>query len=307
MKIGTKEWHDAVTAAMRKRHGVKDDQSVGLTVMPADVDVDKSDPYLFSATITKRVLDRDGEVVLPSGGIFTEFDTSGAIFWNHEYNRPVASPVGELTRDKDTITAKGRFMERAEGSQGEFLPDYARAFVTSQAKVGKAAGVSIGFIALEERKPTTKDKEEFGPDVRNVITKWKMLEWSIAPVQANQESFVTAVGKSIGAPACKALFDVDLPDVEPEPDPAPAEDNPSKPPRDTESARKAARSAMARDGAVRQVKMIRSAVAAAKSAREAKRRAAAKRRREAQHRDLSMVGEYARAKSRGELWVGQYK
>ena len=304
MKIGTKEWYDGVKDAIRKRHGIKDGDDVGLAVMPAEVAVDKTDPMLFSATITKRVLDRDGEVVLPSGGIFTEFDASGAIFWNHEYDRPVASPVGRLIRDTDTITAKARFMERPEGSQGEFLPDYARAFVTSQAKVGKAAGVSIGFIVLEERKPTAKDKDEFGPDVRNVITKWKMLEWSIAPVQANQDSYVTAVGKSIGGAACKALFGVDVPDIEPEPQPEPAKPEP-KP--DTSRAQKAARTALVTPDAVRQAKAIREAVAAAKAARRAARATASKARREREGRELALVGDYAKAKARGELWVGQYR
>lgn len=308
MKIGTKEWYDGVKAAIRKRHGLKESQDVGMTVMPADVAVDKSDPYLFSATITKRVLDRDGEVVLPSGGIFTEFDASGAVFLNHEYDKPIASPVGELVRDKDSITAKARFMERPDGAQGEFLPDYARAFVTSQAKVGKAAGVSIGFIVLEERKPTAKDKDEFGPEVRNVITKWKMLEWSIAPVQANQESYVTAVGKSIGGKACKALFGVDVPADVPDDPKTPAKPKDKQPdPRVTDAARKTARAALAKDDAVRQAKTLRSALAAAKAAKRAKRKAGKRKSQASYHRELAMSGEYAKSKSRGELWVGQYR
>ena len=312
MKIGTKEWYDGVKAAIRKRHGLKDGDNVGMTVMPADVAVDKSDPYLFTATITKRVLDRDGEVVLPAGGQFSEFDASGAIFWNHDYALPVASPVGRLARDNDSITAKARFMERAEGTQGEFLPDYARSFVASQAKVGKAAGVSIGFIVLEERKPTAKDKEEFGPDVRNVITKWKMLEWSIAPVQANQDSYVTAVGKSIGGAACKALFGVDVPEDQLKGDKPGEQDTKleskgTKPdPAITDAARKSARTALVTDDAVRQAKTVRAALAAAKAARRTKRQAGRKQRRADYNRELALVGEYAKAKSRGELWVGMY-
>ena len=304
MKIGTKEWADGVKAAMRKRHGLKDGQDVGITVMPADVAVDKLDPMIFTATITKRVLDRDGEVVLPTGGIFTEFDMSGAIFWNHDYDRPVASPVGKLLRDKETITAKARFMERPDGSQGEFLPDYARSFVASQSKVGKAAGVSIGFISLEERKPTSKDKDDFGPDVRNVITKWKMLEWSIAPVQANQESYVTAVGKSIGGPACKALFGVDVPVEEPKAEPkAKAKKHD---PAITDAARRKARAAMSVADATRTAKAVRQAVAVAKSARQANVRADRIKANNAHRSELAMVGDYAKAKTRGELWVGQY-
>lgn len=297
---GTKQWADAIVAAMRKRHGLKDDDALGVAVMPAEVSVDESDPLVFSARITKRVLDRDGEVVLPAGGIFTEFDASGAVFWNHDYDRPVASPVGGLAKSNDYIDAKARFMERPDGSQGEFLPEYARSFVASQAKAGKAAGVSIGFIPLEQRKPTAKDKQEYGPEVRNVITKWKMLEWSIAPVQANQDAYVTAVGKSIGSQACKALFgvEVDAPD--------PEGDTPAPPPPDDAHARLKARTALAAAQARHTASVARKAVEAA---RKARREAKAQRLRghaEAERQMIEDAAMYAKAKLRGELWPGQF-
>jgi hypothetical protein len=214
-EINTKEWRDGIVESLRNRHAAtlsKIEKDTGrkaepsLVVMPAEVTADKGDPMLFTARITKRVLDRDGEVVLPSGGQFADFDKSGAIYWNHDYDRPVAVPVGKLAKTDEHIEAKARFIARVEGQQGDFLPDYARAFVKAMGEAGRSAGVSIGFVPLEERQPTEKDVKEYGEHVRNVITKWKLLEWSIAPVQANQDAYVTAVGKSIGDKACKALF-----------------------------------------------------------------------------------------------------
>lgn len=205
------EWKSRIIEAMRKRHRLKDDEQANVVVMPAEVSGDAVDPMLFTARITKAVIDRDREVVLPEGGIFTEFDRSGAIFWNHDYDRPVAVPVGDLVHGNGYIDAKARFIDRDGDTVGEWLPDYARAFVKAMADAERSAGVSIGFVPVEVRKPTKKDKEQFGEDVLSVISKWKLLEWSIAPVQANPESVVTAVGKSIGGAACKALFGVDAP------------------------------------------------------------------------------------------------
>ena len=201
---------DSLKTAMRKRHKLADDAPLAIKVLPADVRPDDTDHHLFSATITQNISDRDDEAVLPIGMIAKDFDTSGAIFWSHDYQQPVAIPVGKLVKTADSVTAKARFMERPAGYVGEFFPDFARAFVTQMSKAGRKPGVSIGFIPIESRKPSAKDRAAYGDQCRNVITRWKLLEWSIAPVQANPESYVTAVGKSIGPAACKALFGVEL-------------------------------------------------------------------------------------------------
>ena len=58
-------------------------------------------------------------------------------------------------------------------------------------------GVSIGFIPIESRNATKGDRAKYGDGVQTVHSKWKLLELSIAPVQANQEAVVVAVGKAL--------------------------------------------------------------------------------------------------------------
>jgi hypothetical protein len=60
-------------------------------------------------------------------------------------------------------------------------------------------GVSIGFMPIESRNATKADIAKYGAGVGAVHSKWKLLEFSIAPVQANQDAYVTAVGKGLMA------------------------------------------------------------------------------------------------------------
>ena len=282
---GTKAWHDRVLSGLRRKYG--DDAQ--LATISAKMDADHADPFLFTARITKDVLDRDGEVLLPGGMDATDFDKSGAVFYNHDYNMPVAAPVGKLKKTADAIIGRARFMQRVEGDTGEFLPDYVRSFVTCMAKAGRSAGVSIGFDPIESRLPTKKDREVYGPSITLVFTRWKLLEWSIAPVQANQEAFVTAMGKSLDLVVCKSLFG----------------SVPSHTPTSCETNLTISDQAMLRLGAdLRRVaksnRIARNA--AAKGARAAAKKAASKRRAK-MIRDVPKI---AQAKLRGELYVGQY-
>lgn len=273
---GTKAWHDRVLDQLKAKHG----EHAGLKSINAKMDTDPADPLLFTARITKSVLDRDGEVLLPGGMDASEFDVSGAVFWNHNYDSPVAVSVGKLQGNANEVIAKARFIERVEGDNSTFLPDYARAFVTAMAKAGRSAGVSVGFVGLDYRNPTKKDREDFGESVTRVYTRWKLLEWSIAPVQANQDAYVTAMGKSLDPVVCKSLFG-----VEPEIVPAlPAPDL---------------------SGVKALAELRRTVRATAKRRRDEqiKQRKAAKARQLVQ---MKLLPKIALAKARGELWVGQY-
>jgi hypothetical protein len=198
---------------MRKRHELDDDATVVVKQGPASFKADSDgDNFSFEAVITAEVLDRDREVVISDGVDTSDFDKSGAVFWNHDYDKPVAHPLG-LSKSKGQLAARARFLRRPEGHQGEFLPDFARAFVNQGLELGKMPGVSIGFIPIEMRQPTKKDHERFGDTVENVISKSKLLEFSIAPVQSNPDAVVTAVSKgALSASAAKSMFGVDMPE-----------------------------------------------------------------------------------------------
>lgn len=278
---GTKAWHDRVLAGLRRKYG----PDARLATISAKMDADAADPFLFTARITKEVLDRDGEVLLPGGMDATDFDRSGAVFYNHDYDKPVAVPVGKLQKTAEAIIGRARFMERVEGDTGNFLPDYVRSFVSTMARAGRSAGVSIGFAPVESRVPTKKDREVYGPDITRVFTRWKLLEWSIAPVQANQEAYVTAVGKSLDAAVCKSLFGT-------APALVPSEVGIDMPVPD-----------------MSQVKLTADLHRVAKAIRRKARAARQRARRDAVERRAKMIADapkIARAKMRGELYVGQY-
>lgn len=163
------------------------------------------DPHWFKARITTDALDRDGEVMIPQGMIGTEFEKNGTIFWNHNYDLPIAAALGKLVRGDREWVSEGRFAERPSDYVGEFYPDYVRALVSQRI----VRGVSVGFIPIESRKPTEKDFEIYGRGVKRVHSKWKMLEWSFAPIQSNVEAMVLdAIKKGYLSPAgALDLFD----------------------------------------------------------------------------------------------------
>lgn len=205
---------DILIAKIRKRHNLPDSADVRVKSVAADIKAKDDDSYKFSATITRDMLDRDREVVIPDGVDTSEFDKSGAVFWNHNYDMPVAIPTG-IKKRQGAIDSTATFMKRPSGHQGEWFPDFARAFVTQGAELGKAVGVSIGFIPTEMRDPSDKDRQRFGDEVINIISKSKLLEWSIAPVQSNPGAVVTAVGKGLlSTSAAKAMFDVEVANAE---------------------------------------------------------------------------------------------
>lgn len=164
----------------------------------------------FVARITSAALDRDNEVLIPEGMISTDYEKNPVVFWNHDHDRPIGKATN-LKRDAEGWTAKATLAKRPENHEGEWFPDT----VLSLLQQGVIKGVSVGFMPTESRKPTPKDVEKFGDAVTRVFSKWKLLEFSVAPLQANQDALVTAVSKSLVSreTASKLFPDVEIPPV----------------------------------------------------------------------------------------------
>jgi HK97 family phage prohead protease len=145
----------------------------------------------FTAVINTDTLDRDDEVVLPDGMNSSEFDKSPTVFWNHDYSKPIARCM-KLSRGYTEWTAQAKIADKPADWKGDWFPDE----VYSLIKQGVVNGTSIGFLPTEVRNPTQKDIERWGPKIRRVISKWKMLEFSVTPLPANHDALITA---------CKAL------------------------------------------------------------------------------------------------------
>ncbi len=202
---------------LRQRHKLKDDTKVGILNTLLVVKSEQSDPYKFTARITTDAVDRQDEVVIPSGGMFAEFLASGAIFWNHDYTKPVGYPdkTKQIIKGENFVEAGGVFMKRPADCAGEFFPDFVREFVMQGMQAGINPGVSIGFIPVETRRPSKADIAKYGQGIQLVHSKWKLLEFSIAPVQANQEAVVTAVGKGLMKRETVKALGIVIPDAPP--------------------------------------------------------------------------------------------
>lgn len=152
----------------------------------------------FTATITTNAVDRDREVLLPEGMDATDFEKNPVIFWAHDYFSPPLGKATALKRHKDRWTARGVMASRPDThpEAAEWFPDT----VLSLMAEGIIKGVSVGFDPTSSRKATPEDKATFGEPAENVVARWKLLEFSIAPIPANQDALIEAVGKGLVRP-----------------------------------------------------------------------------------------------------------
>jgi HK97 family phage prohead protease len=163
----------------------------------------------FAAVITAETLDRDGEVLIPQGMNSVEFEKNPTLFWNHDYAQPVGRCNG-LKRKESTIVGDFTFAQRPDGYGGEFFPEVAAALVGQ----GIVNAVSVGYVPEDGgvRRATEIDRKKYGDRVHTVYSRWKLLEVSLAPFQANPDALITAVKKGMMSPvAAKRWFGIDAP------------------------------------------------------------------------------------------------
>lgn len=156
--------------------------------------VAKNDGIKVDATITTETIDRDGEVLISQGMDASEYEKNPVVFYNHDYAQPIGS-ITDIRRSKGRIDATIEFAKRPEGFDGSYFPE----FVESLVDQGIVKGISVGFVPMPGgvRKASSKDREDYGDQVRQVYSKWKLLEVSVAPLPANATALVSAVRKGI--------------------------------------------------------------------------------------------------------------
>ena len=141
-------------------------------------------------TISKEVVDRDGDILRAGGVDFTNY-MKNAVFLG--FHNPHDFPLGKVTKfwvEGDSVKAIVYFPTLEElSSDLENVSDEAKTidFVYYAYKTGLLNAVSVGFIPLEWTETKT------GYD----ITKWELLEFSAVAVPANQDAIAEAV-KSFG-------------------------------------------------------------------------------------------------------------
>ena len=166
----------------------------------------------FVATISTETVDRDGEVLVPSGMILPVIKSDGKggnvhastiplqVMHPQDPRSPVsgrlALPIGTVKnfrRNERSISAEGEFAPRPDGYVGEWEPDYIAGLVAA----GALNTVSVGFRTVDgfTRQATKGDVAKYGPDVTRVFSRWELYELSLVSIPANPEAIVTAVTK----------------------------------------------------------------------------------------------------------------
>ncbi len=166
--------------------------------------------------ITTEDVDRTDEVVMARGMDDSQYD--GVVLFAHNYSE---LPVGKSAwrkPDRKGVLAKTIYTKKPENWDGPWMPDA----VLAHLKEGVCTGKSIGFIPLEIETPEGSgllSKYPHFKGVGRIITKWLMLEYSIAPVPCNSAAQTIAVSKNVSpeyaAVIVKAMQDAGVKIIEP--------------------------------------------------------------------------------------------
>lgn len=165
----------------------------------------------FMALISNSAVDRDGDVLLPTGLDATEYMKNPIITWNHSLDVPPIGKAAFVRQSPDGVQAKGIFAQRPDNHHGEWLPNTVHSLM--QQKVIR--GVSVGFQETGKRRPTPEDTKAFGPSCLKVVTRWKLYEFAVTPIQCNPEAVVTAVSKNFIKRALASSLFPDIKELRP--------------------------------------------------------------------------------------------
>lgn len=170
---------DEKLAARLARESGKEVESIDLIRKAyADVKVDvDEDERSVVATISTEIVDRDSEVMLAQGMDKKWFEKNPVVMYAHNYGSLPIGRAAWIRKDKNRIQAKTIFATADANPEAEQI--------FQLFKGGFLRAWSIGFIVLDSREAK---KGEFTQDVRRVITKWQLLEYSAVPVPSNMEA-----------------------------------------------------------------------------------------------------------------------
>ncbi len=182
-----------------------------------NTEVDMKNRTVVSVIATNG-LDRDNEVVLPSGINIKDFMKNPIVLYQHEQTVPIGKCV-EMSVEEGNITAKTFFAARPKNHEGEWFPDT----ILSLFDQGILRGFSIGFQADPKHIRCSKKDKATWPGVNKVYARTLLTEYSVVSVPANGEalaksfkSFVTeasVVEEKTEEPQEKVLKQVEATDA----------------------------------------------------------------------------------------------
>ena len=149
----------------------------------------------ITARISTAAVDRDGDVMLPSGIDMSDYRKNPVVLFGHDAG---SLPIGKAAWMKKTpneVVAKTVLAKRPDEhpAAAEWVPDT----IYSLFKQEILRAFSVGFTIEDAREADRKDVARFGENVRRIISKWKLLEFSVVPIPANQDALAMAVSKGM--------------------------------------------------------------------------------------------------------------
>ena len=126
--------------------------------------------------ITTPDVDLIRDVVDPKGGDFAEFEKHKTVFYNHDYNKPIAKNV-MLKATAEGVKAKTVFAKTTQQADD----------IYNLHLEGVISTWSIGFDVARNKNGEIEDEAIDYDDKKRIFyyKKWRLLEYSSAPLAAN--------------------------------------------------------------------------------------------------------------------------
>jgi HK97 family phage prohead protease len=147
------------------------------------------------ACISDDTVDRDGEVLIPSGLVKKQYAGNPVVLYGHDSTQP---PIGSCRWIKAT---GNKLIAKYYLSKTPFAND-----ILTLMQEGVLRAHSIGFLDLEATPPTSEEiaARPDWKDCRRVVRSWELLEFSVVPIPCNPDCLAIAVAKC--SPETRALL-----------------------------------------------------------------------------------------------------
>lgn len=166
-----------------------------------DIRVVDPNAAITQGYVSTRAVDRDGDVMVPSGAMLEDFTKSPITLWNHSFSHV-------LGVEKELVVDDVGLWSKTQLAPAETVADPYLLTIRNMIVKGIIRARSIAFIPIEVLTPMF-DAQRFADRVKElegmwkqklsgvfaVVNKWLLTEISFVPVGANQEALHEAVTK----------------------------------------------------------------------------------------------------------------
>lgn len=170
-------------------------RQVDVARQPNEVDKEERTDVSWISTEDK---DFAKDIVLSRGMDDSIYNKNPIVVWNHDYAKPaVARSLWRKPKKSGEtrgVIAKTHYPPKPASWEGPWMSDQALDLVFLRLLPGK----SVGFLPIKARRPTPEEIKEnpklYG-DVRFIVEKWLLLEYSLQVMPCNHNALVEACQK----------------------------------------------------------------------------------------------------------------